>query len=250
MPVNNHEILIDHLDKTIQGESLPEAEALLANDNEAREDFQYLQTAVEAVKHTALHARVAAVRAEMQPAAVVPIRKTEAHTITRNILRVAAVLFLLLGSVTVYKLVTVSSGDLFQKHYTSYTLNTARGEEATSPLEQAYRNNSWSEVSTQYEATVSKTSKDHFLAAMASMELEQYPQAIERLNAVLNNNVRTGDNYFQDEAEYYLALAYVADDKAEEAAPLLKRISAEDGHLYQQKAKDIIGIDLKILELK
>lgn len=179
MPVNNHEILIDHLDKTIQGESLPEAEALLANDNEAREDFQYLQTAVEAVKHTALHARVAAIRTEMQPAMVVPMRQPEARAITRNILRVAAVLFLLLGSVTVYKLVTVSSGNLYQKHYTSYTLTTTRGEEATSLLEQAYRNNNWSEVSTQYEAIVSKTNKDHFLAAMASMELKQYPQAID-----------------------------------------------------------------------
>lgn len=250
MPVNNHEILIDHLDKTIQGESLPEAEQLLASDSEAREDFQYLQTAVEAVKHTALHARVAAIRTAMQPAAVVPMKQTEARTITRNILRVAAVLFLLLGSVTVYKLVTVSSGDLFQKHYTSYTLNTARGEEAASPLEQAYRNNNWSEVSTQFEDLVSKTNKDHFLAAMAAMELKQYPQAIGRFNAVLNNNARTGDNYFQDEAEYYLALAYIADDKAEGAAPLLKRILAEEGHLYQQKAKDILGIDFKILELK
>lgn len=250
MPMNNHEILVDHLDKTIQGESLPEAEALLANDNEAREDFQYLQTAVEAVKHTALHARVAAISTEMQHAAVVPMRQTEARTITRNILRAAAVLFLLLGSVTVYKLVTVSSDNLYQKHYTSYTLNTARSEEATSPLEQAYRNNNWREVSAQYEAIVSKTNKDHFLGAMAAMELKQYPQAIERFNEVLNNNARTGDNYFQDEAEYYLALAYIADDKASAAAPLLKRISVEEGHLYQQKAKNILGIDFKILELK
>jgi hypothetical protein len=56
MPVNNQEILIDHLDKTLQGESLPEAEALMAADSNAREEWQYLQTAVEAVQHAALYA--------------------------------------------------------------------------------------------------------------------------------------------------------------------------------------------------
>ena len=43
MPVNNQELLIDHLDKKMQGESLPEAEALLQTDSNAREEWQYLQ---------------------------------------------------------------------------------------------------------------------------------------------------------------------------------------------------------------
>lgn len=244
--MNNQELLIDHLDRTLQGESVPEAEALLASDSQAREDWQYLQAAVEAVQHNALQAKVAVIRAEMQTAPVIRMRKSA----VRTIFRVAAVLVLVLGAVTVYKFVTVSSDKLYQKHYSSYTLNTSRGEAETSPLDQAYRNNNWTEVSNLYNATASKTNKDHFLGGMAAMELKQYPQAIERLDAVLDNNRRTGDNYFQDEAEYYLALAYIANDQAGEAAPLLRRIAADNNSPYAQKAADISGLDLKILELK
>jgi hypothetical protein len=250
MPVNNQELLIDHLDKTMQGESLPEAEALLAGDSNAREEWQYLQTAVEAIQHTALQAKVAAIRAEMQSASVVPMRQLVVRRMTRNIFRVAAAVILLVGAVAVYKFMTVSAKNFYQDNYSSYTLTTTRSEGETSLLEQAYRNSNWNEVVTQYNAIAVKTNKDHFLAGMAAMELKQYPQAIERLSEVLNSNVRTGDNYFQDEAEYYLALAYIANNQTGEAATLLRKIKANNGHLYQQKAKDMLGLDWKILELK
>jgi len=79
------------------------------------------------------------------------------------------------------------------------------------------------------------------------MELSQFPQAIERFNTVLTSNAATGDNYFQDEAEYYLALAYIASKQPGEADVLLKRISASNNHVYQQKARNMLGLDWKII---
>lgn len=250
MPVNNQEILIDHLDKTLQGEALPEAEALIAADSNARQEWQYLQTAVEAVQHAALYAKVATIRGEMQPAAVVTMRQPVVRSMTKRIFSIAAALILLIGAVAVYKFATVSSESFYNEHYSSYTLSTTRGEGETSLTEQAYRNGNWNEVITQYNAIAAKTNKDHFLAGMAAMELKQYPQAIERLNAVIVNNAASGDSYFQDEAEYYLALAYIANHQTGEAAALLRKIKANNGHLYQQKAKDMLGLDWKIIELK
>jgi hypothetical protein len=250
MPVNNQEILIDHLDKTLEGEALPEAEALIAADSNAREEWQYLQTAVEAVQHAALHAKVAAIRGEMQPAAVVTMRQPVVRSITKRVFRIAAVFILLIGAIAVYKFATVSSEKFYNEHYSSYTLSTTRGEGATSLLEQAYRNGNWSEVVNQYNAIAAKTNKDHFLAGMAALELKQYKQAIARFNAVITNNAASGDSYFQDEAEYYLALAYIANNQTKEADVLLQRIKANKGHLYQQKAEDMLGLDWKIIELK
>lgn len=227
--MTNQELLIDHLDKTIQGESLPEAEALLASDSNALEEWQYLQTAVEAAQHTALYEKVGAIRAEMKSAKVISIQ--------HKILRVAAAIVLLLGVVTVYKykFASVSADEFYNEHYTSYTLSTSRGGAEASQLEQAYRNNNWNEVVTQYNALAAKNSKDHFLAGMAAMELKQYQQSIERFNLVLNNS----DGLFQDEAEYYLALAYIADKQPEEAKRLLRKIESDNGHSYQQKVKEM-----------
>jgi tetratricopeptide (TPR) repeat protein len=250
MPVNNQELLIDHLDKTLQGEALPEAEALIARDSEAREEWQYLQSAVDAVQHAALHAKVAAIREEMQSTPVVSIQRPVVRNMTRRMFRIAAAVVLLVGAVAVYKFATVSSESFYNDHYSSYTLSTARGEGETSLLEQAYRNNNWNEVVTQYNALAAKTNKDHFLAGVAAMELKQYTQAIERFNAVLNSNTGTGDSYFQDEAEYYLALAYIANKQTKEADSLLRKIKADNGHLYQQKANNMLGLDWKIVEFK
>jgi hypothetical protein len=265
--VNNQELLIDHLDQTLQGGSIPEAVRLIQSDESARGEWQYLQIAVEAVQHNALQAQVAAIRAEMQGAAgnistgrrtdraegagedqhpgTVPVRR-----IMRNILRVAAAIVLLAGSLVVYKWVTVTSSGFYEEYYASYQLPTSRGEVSTGQLEQLYRNADWNGVNAAYNILSVKTNKDHFLAGMAALELKQIPEAIARFVQVLDNNAATGDNYFQDEAEYYLALAYIAHKETAKAMPLLKKIGADKNHTYYQKVKDMSGADLKILELK
>lgn len=248
--MNNHELLVDHLDRTLQGDTLPEAAALMATDSQAREDWEYLQTAVEAVQHAALHQKVAAIRAEMQPAAVVPMQQPAVRRMARRVMLVAAALIVLAGVLTVYKFATVSTDRFYNEYYSAYTLSTTRGGEETSAIDEAYRNGNWNEVVNQYNALTVNTNKDHFLAGMAAMELKQFPQAAERFNTVLNNNATTGDNYFQDEAEYYLALAYIANNQAQEADSLLKAISASNNHLYQQRAKNMLGLDWKIIQWK
>jgi hypothetical protein len=248
--VNNQELLIDHLDRSLQGQSLPGAVALLESDANAREEWQYLQTAVEAAQHAALYQKVGAIRAEMQAAPVIPLKQAPIRNMASRIIRIAAIVVVLLSAVAIYKYATVSHTDFFEQHYTAYELNTTRSGVAPTPVEAAYRNSNWNEVVALYNSSTVKTNKDHFLAGMALVELKQYTLAIARFNDVLSTNARDNDSYFQDEAEYYLALAYLANDQANNASRLLKQISAENGHLYQQKAADMLGLDLKILEIK
>jgi tetratricopeptide (TPR) repeat protein len=280
MPVNNQELLIDHLDKKLQGESLPEAEALLQSDSNAREEWQYLQSAVDAVEHHALHAQVAAIRAEMSTGAVRPSNVLEGgdattvvpagsrpamkvvteapaapvqkpiSSITRNIFRIAAAIVLLVGSLVVYKFATVNANDFYNRHYTSYELPTSRGGVETASIELAYRNADWNAVINLYNSLAVKRNQDHFLAGIASLELKQFPQAIERFTQILNINAAGNDTWFQDEAEYYLALAYIANNEIAKASTLLDKIKADSNHLYREKAADMSGTDFKVLELK
>lgn len=245
MPVNNQELLIDHLDRKIQGESLPEAEALLQSDSNAREEWQYLQAAVDAVEHHALHAKVAAIRVEMQPA-----QKPVVRSITRNIYRIAAAIVLLIGSLAIYKFATVNADDFYTRHYIAYELPTSRSGAETPAIELAYRNADWNAVINLYNSLSDKGNQDHFLAGIAALELKQFPQAIERFTQILNNNAVNNDTYFQDESEYYLALAYIANDEIAKASTLLDKIKADSNHLYREKAENMSGTDFKILELK
>lgn len=245
MPVNNQELLIDHLDKKIQGESLPEAEALLQTDSNAREEWQYLQAAVDAIEHHALHAKVAAIRAEMQPA-----QKPVVRSIARNIYRIAVAIVLLIGSLAIYKFATVNADDFYTRHYIAYELPTSRSGAETPAIEAAYRHADWNAVINLYNSLSAKGNQDHFLAGIAALELKQFPQAIERFTLILNNNSANNDNYFQDESEYYLAMAYIANDEIAKASTLLDKIKADNNHLYREKAESMSGTDFKILELK
>ncbi len=249
MSANNQQILIDHLDKTLQGESLPEAEVLIRTDSQAQKDWEWLQLTVEAVQHHALHARVSAVREQMQQGRLLSVSRPAVRPV-RAVLRVAAAAMLVIGTVIVYKFATVTPAGFYSGNYTSYELSTTRGSGETSAVEQAYRNKNWNEVISAYNALPLKTNRDHFLAGVAALELKEFTQAAEHFSAVLTSNSQTGDNYFQDEAEYYLAMSYLANDEKEKAISILKKIKADNGHLYHQKVNEMSATDLKVLELK
>ena len=106
----------------------------------------------------------------------------------------------------------------------SFELNTTRGAENADAIEQAYRNKNWSAVISLSNASTQKTNKTYFLTAMANLELKKYDEAIDAFKQVIAANAKSGDNYFQDEAEYYLALAYLASNQATKAMPLLEKI--------------------------
>jgi thioredoxin-like negative regulator of GroEL len=96
------------------------------------------------------------------------------------------------------------------------------------------------------EAT-SMTNKSRFLAAMAEMELKQFPQALNLLETILANK---SDESFRDEAEYYMALAYLGNHEGQKAAGIIAQIKANPNQTYYPLVAEISGISLKIIELK
>ena len=247
----NKNILVDHLDETLQGRSLPEAEVLLAQDSNAREEWQYLQLAVEAIQHEGLFNQVRAIReSSQQQTPVVSMKRSVVRTLFRNSMRVAASLLFLVLAVATYKYITTSTGDLYTENYTAFNLSVSRGSEAGNQIEQAYRNKDWQGVINTFSQADSFNNKSLFLIGIAYMEIKQYGNAIQQFNSILDHNLQTGDDYFNDDAEYYLALSYLANKQAPEAVSLIQKIKADKAHLYNQKAAEISSVELSIIEYK
>ena len=101
-----------------------------------------------------------------------------------------------------------------------------------------------------FNAADSVNNKSIFLIGIAYMEVKQYGNAIQSFTNILNNNSQTGDDYFNDDAEYYLALSYLANKQVPEAIELIKKIKADKTHLYNSKAAEISATDLSIIEYK
>lgn len=252
MTQQRDQILIDHLDRVMAGEPSPETEALISNDQELKQEWHALLFALEGIREAGLQEKVSAARnqyknnesSDAKPAGGI------VRSMYRNAFRVAASILILIGAAAVYKYSTVNSGNLYQEYYQSFELNTSRGSANQDNIEQAYRDKNWKEVIALSSKQEPKTNKSNFLAAMSAMELKQYSTAIELFKQVMVENAKSGDNYFQDDAEYYLALAYLANNEGGKALPLLEKIRKDQNHVYHPKAKELSGIDLEILDLK
>ena len=249
--MEQYQTLIDHLDKSLQGEGSPEMEQLIANDAETAREWNYLLAAVDAIQEAGLHEQVGTVREEwkiQQTQTAVPAGGV-VRRMSRNMAKIAAILVVMAGGAAFYKYATISSGSLYDRYYSSYDLNTSRGAEDVTAMERAYHDKNWNAVLNQFNAS-KRDNKTDFLAGMADLELKKYDDAIEHFEQIIAVNAQAGADYFQDEAQYYLAISWLAKDKVNEALPILEKIRANKDHLFHDKVEHMSFLDLRLVQYK
>ncbi|WP_127129686.1 hypothetical protein [Pseudoflavitalea rhizosphaerae] len=244
MEESKRNLLTDHLDETLQGRRIPEAEELIRQQPEALEEWNYQNLAVDAIRYEGLVQQVAAVKEQF----LADTRKAPVFSM-KKILRVSAAIIVLLGAAAVLKYASVNSKHFFKDHYAAYELPVKRGEGVPSgqDLVRAYDHKNWKEVIRLYEHLQVKNNQSIFLAGIAEMELHNYDAAIRKFEGVLNN---AGDRDYEDETNYYLALALLANDQPAEAIAIFEKIETNPGHPYAERVKGFSELDLNILKRK
>jgi tetratricopeptide (TPR) repeat protein len=257
--------LVDHLDENITGSSLDRLERLIAEDPEAAQEWYYLNLAVDAVKDHGLYEEVSAIRESWKMEETTESRyhvstpeelpaARESGSIVRSFnrygLRAAAIILILMSSTTVYKYLSVSSASLYDRYYSGYTMNTARGSGSEQPIEQAFNAKDWNTVISLAASAKEKDNQTEFLAGMASLEEKRYDDAITHFEQVIAVNTHAGTDVYQDEAEYYLAISWLADKKVNQAMPILEKIKADPHHQYHDKVAKMSFFDLRLAQYK
>jgi tetratricopeptide (TPR) repeat protein len=256
--VLNGEQLIDHLDSTHLGQGSADVETRIEADPETSQEWKQLRIAVDAVKQAALYEKVSAARAEwlvrrkdVTPVSAVRPGRAVVRSISRAALRAAAVVLVIGASAAIYKYSVTSSSGIYSSYYTSFDLNTSRGA-TTAPdeMETAYKARNWSGVDDAFKKKKVKDNKSYFLEGMADMEAKKYDEAIGMFQQVMAANNLAGSDYFEDEAEFYLAMAWLARNDVKEAMPLLEKIKADKSHLYHDVVVRMSSLDLRIAAYK
>jgi len=249
---NQTQTLIDHLDKNLADRESVDMSPLIGDDREAAREWQSLCLAVDAIRDAALTEQVGRVRQEWraQQTAATKSNGAKVRSLYRNMMRVAACILVLAGGAAAYKYVSTSSTGLYSKYYDSYDLNTSRGAGAQDAIIQAYTNKNWTGVLAAFTVANQKDNRTYFLAGMADLELKKYPEAIERFEQVIAVNALAHTDYFEDEAEYYLALSWLATKKVNEAMPILEKIRADKNHLFHRKVAEMSFMDLRLAQFK
>jgi tetratricopeptide (TPR) repeat protein len=254
MSASKQEILIDYLDNRLEGEERLSAEQLIREDPAAAQELEEFTFSVELIREAALLEQVIGVRKEFNAAKVIPLQKKETSVIrgsfSRNALRIAAAVLLLVGAASVYKYSVTTTTSVYEQYFSSFELDASRGNNHDGELETAYRNKNWAAVENIFTAQKEKTTKSWFLAGMAGMELKNYAAAILSFQEVMNLNRNNAAPSYQDEAEYYLAMSWLAAKQPADAVPILHKIRNDKDHLFYKKASAMSALDLKLLELK
>jgi hypothetical protein len=184
-----------------------------------------------------------------------PIREIPAASVAKvrriisPAMQIAAIFIVAMGLAVVIKIANTRPQAIFENNYTAYDLGVTRGEDASKEIEKAYRAKNWGAVYIAFQTTHAKTQEDYFLAAMAHMEQKDYYEAITLLKTLIQYNA-SREPLFQDEAEYYLAMNYLATGQPAPALDLFNKIKADPGHLFHTRVMNMSTLDMHILQVK
>jgi tetratricopeptide (TPR) repeat protein len=153
------------------------------------------------------------------------------HRLTR-ILYTAAAFSLMLAVFASYLYQKASPQRLFSDYYQHYNRPTMRGSSDGSPLKTAYADSNQDAVIREFQASRSPEPEEYLLAGIAFIEVKQPGKAIETFQALIQKNKTANSDFFEDDAEYYLAMAYLDNREPEKAMPIFTKIQANPENSY------------------
>ena len=111
--------------------------------------------------------------------------------------RVAASGLLLLAGYGGYNYASTNLDTYYSNKFMAYQLPTNRGgaDVTLTSLDELYRAGDFKGVSQRFALLSAPTAHDHFLTGMASLQLQQYKQAIERFTALQQGNKLSTRHY-------------------------------------------------------
>jgi tetratricopeptide (TPR) repeat protein len=227
------ELLIKFLDRELEGNELKSLQEQLNANPELKEQLDRLRLSQEALRSFGLKMKIAGIHAEMMDQK--PRHSNISRGITRKIftytVRIAAMVILVMGIAVMYQYFSASSQSLFEEKYRPFMLSQSRGSTAIG-IETAYKNGNWPEVLKIFSETTVPDGATLFLAGNAFLHTGNSAKAIKCFQDLqqINNQYRT--HIYEEDTEFYLALAYLAHQDPRSALPIFEKIEQDQGHPY------------------
>lgn len=245
------EKLIQYLDGELTGAAKESFEQHLATDKALQDELENLKITREAVRQLGLQQKVTTIHRQMMQEMQSPLRKiNSSKRIFRYSMAVAASLILVIGGIMAWNFYSLSSNKVFSANYHSYELSTMRDSDSMqmAPIEKAYRDKKFGEVTAIGEHADSLSVKETFLVAMSYAETAKSPKAIEKYKTVIASDEASGTTIMKDEAEYYLALTYIRNKDFDFALELLRKIKEDPNHTYNKQVTAKLIRQVKMLK--
>jgi tetratricopeptide (TPR) repeat protein len=233
----NRDILIQYLDGELEGDQLISIKEKITADKNLSAELESLRLTRAAVKTYGLKKSIASVHTEMMKElnhqTATPVIRMK--KILQYGLRIAAVLILIAGSTLMYQYFTATPGKLFNNNFEAYQLSEVRGNANNNLLETAYKNGRLKEVIALFKQLPDPHPQDYFLQANAALRLHDAAAAIASFEKLQQINKTNNTNFYEEDTEYFLGLAYLDNNQPAMALLFFEKIRADKGHPYHNK---------------
>jgi tetratricopeptide (TPR) repeat protein len=153
--------------------------------------------------------------------------------------RYAVLAFIMLTSLTAYYMyLRLSANDLYTQHYHPYHLHLARGESDKSLIKEAYGSGKLDSVISRANSIKDLEPEEYLLTGIAYLEKNQAAKAIETFQMLIEKNKKTNTDFFEDDAEYYLAMSYLNNHETQKAIPIFEKIQSDPDHKYNSDVSE------------
>lgn len=156
----------------------------------------------------------------------------------------ATLLFVLIAAV-IYQYATLNSANLFKASFSPYTISAGHGNNQQDTLEKLYQDRQYDVLIEQFAQLSDPDIYDRFLAGNSYLLKQEPAKAIQEFLIIQRHNKQAKEHVWEEETDYYLAMAYLKLDQPGKALPIVESMHANPRHSYHDK---ITGIQLAKLK--
>jgi len=232
---------IEQLTRYLDGEmgitERQDFERLLEINEHLRNELNDLRSAKEAIIIYGLKENVSKLHKGMMKELrnETPVRNIRRRTI-RYTLAIASGLALIIAGYLAFRFFTLSSEKLYSEQYSAFELTVVRDQsQKQSTIQKLYSEKDYKAVIEEKSKMAAVPTTDLFVSGLSYLELNEPTSAINIFNEVFSRNKISGEKIYQDEAEFYLALAYLKIKEYDKAIELMNKIHNDPQHPYHKK---------------
>lgn len=145
----------------------------------------------------------------------------------------AAILIFIVVAIGGYKFYKLAPETLYNEVYIEYNLATARVAEnaADSQIEDMYQQKDFAGIIKEAKRKVELNDRDYLLTGLSHLQLNDPFSAIYFFKKLTGNKL----SWYQQDAEYYLVMAYLKNRDYDHAITLMQKIKNHSGHVYRER---------------
>jgi hypothetical protein len=146
----------------------------------------------------------------------------------------------------------LSSENIFREEFAPYALSTKRGQGSSQDIASLYRSGDYDAYLAEYKVKQLKSLQEIFLAGNAYLVKDQPSRAIESFSQVIHENEKLAPDdqrYFED-AEYFLALAFLQNNDPDKAQPIFQKIASSPQHPYHHEVDKGLLWKISVVKFK